>query len=278
VSLRALSRSPPSIYSPLNQFERVFRYHFESLDACYISYSEAPDNWLLDDGSRLPQRKMFEDCSYDANTRTFRATVRWREAPVEGSVRWDYRMVFSDDFCIIAAGESECFDKSGQLLRTRRFPHDLRYWRQRRMSTGLPGCVFIQGGLIGLASYHFPSDAGIESAYISYEAAPSSWLLDNGNPPPLRKAFTRPCFDSETRTFRATIDWSESSFGGSVKWEYTMVFASDYSHIIGGSVQCFSDATLPPSSESLYGRELIYELYVEEQAQMDYCLRQLRRV
>ncbi len=187
-------------------------------------------------------------------------------------------MVFSDDFCIIVDGETKCSDKLGQLLKTRRYPHELRYWRHRQQPTGLAGCVFMQAGVIGLASYHFPSDTGIAGAYISYESAPPSWLLDNGSPPPTRKAFTLPKFDQETRTFRATIDWSESSFGGSVRWDYTMVFAEDYSHIIGGSVQCFSDADAQPSSESLYGRDLTYELYVEEEAQMRHCLRQLRRI
>ncbi len=60
-----------------------------------------------------------------------------------------------------------------------------------------------------------------------------------------------------------------------MRWDYTMVFAENYSRIIGGSVQCFSDADLPPSSESQYGEDLNYELHVDDEAHLMYCLRQL---
>jgi len=259
------------------------RYHFESHDLCYISYSFAPEDWTLGDGSRaqeqqlLHERKLFEGCQYDAATRTFRATVRATDdVPFWGIVRWEYRMVFSDDFCIIVDGEVISFDVSGNRTSIDRYPHDLRYWRYRDPPTRLLGCAFMQGGSLGLASYHFPVDAGVEGAYISYEAAPPSWFLDNGQPPPRRKPFVNPTFDEGTRTFRGTIDWSEAAFGGDVRWDYAMVFAEDYSHIVGGGVTCYTDVDLPPSMQAAYGQELIYELYVEEEAQMMYCLKQLR--
>lgn len=252
------------------------RYHFDSPQSCYIDYSLAPDDWALDDGSRLPQRKMFEDCSYDAASRTFRASVRWSEVSIGGTVRWDYRLIFSDDFRIIAGGDIASFDGAGQQKITDRYPHDLRYWLLRPPPNNLPGCVFMQGGLLGLASYHFPLLEGVDAAYISYEAAPPSWLLDNGQPPPRRKPFLNPTFDPASRTFRGTVDWSDSAFGGHVRWDYTMVFSEGYSFIAGGSVKCFHDVGLPHSRESVYGVDLNYDLYVEEEAQMMYCLQQLR--
>jgi hypothetical protein len=132
--------------------DTLFRYHFETPDNCYINYRHAPDSWLLDDGKKMPEKKMFEDCRYDASTRTFHANIRWSESPVDGSVLWVYRMVFSDDFCIIANGEVKAFDTSDNLLRSHRYPHSLRYWRRRSPPASLAGCVFIQGGVVGLAS------------------------------------------------------------------------------------------------------------------------------
>ena len=244
-------------------------------DLCHVSYSRAPEDWTVDDGSRLPERKTFEGCQYDVATRTFRATVRWSDAPIGGSVLWQYRMVFSDDFRIIVDGEVISLDDSGNQITSDRYPHDLRYWLHRSPPTHLLGCAFMQGGCLGLASYHFPVDAGIEGAYISYEAAPASWLLDNGQPPPRRKAFVNATFDEDSRTFRGSIDWSESTFGGDVRWEYTMIFGDDYSHIVGGSVERYSNDDTGPS-QSVYGRDLHYDLYVEEEMQMMYCLKQLR--
>ncbi len=183
-------------------------------------------------------------------------------------------MVFSDDFRIIVGGEITSYDETGGHKITDRYPQDLRYWLLRPPPTSLPGCSFMQGGLLGLASYHFPLDPA-EDAYISYEAAPPSWLLDNGQPPPRRKTFINPSFDQESRTFRGTIDWSESSFGGHVRWQYTMTFSEEYSSIVGGSVLCYHDVDQAPSRESVFGIDLDYELYVEEEAQMMYCLKQL---
>jgi hypothetical protein len=130
---------------------------------------------------------LFEDCSFDASTRTFRGTVQWLDSPLGVRARWIYRMVFSDDFCIIEDGEIVSYDVLGVAASTDRYPQDLRYWRHQLPPAALPGCVFMQGGLLGLASYHFPSISGIDGAYVSYEAAPPSWLLDNGQPPPPQK-------------------------------------------------------------------------------------------
>jgi hypothetical protein len=185
-------------------------------------------------------------------------------------------MVFSDDFCIIEDGEIVSYDVSGVASNTDRYPQDLRYWRHQLPPAALPGCVFMQGGLLGLASYHFPANSGVEGAYISYEAAPPSWLLDNGLPPPPQKAFLNPTFDEESRTFRGVIEWNESAFGGDVRWEYTIVFADSFSHVASGSVRRFTDASGSPAGESVYGVDLNYELYVEAEAQMMHRLSQLR--
>ena len=57
--------------------EGVASYHFDSPERCYISYANAPESWLLDDGSKPPKQKHFELMSYETSSRTFKATIRW---------------------------------------------------------------------------------------------------------------------------------------------------------------------------------------------------------
>ena len=251
----------------------VASYHFDGPEDCYISYSAAPAAWRLDDGSPPPQRKAFEDAAYEPATRTFTGTVRWSTATFGGDARWEYTMIFSDDFRVISGGALQAYGRGGSApTRRHRFPHKLRYWRQRDAPQGLAGCAFMQGSRMGLASYHFPA---VDAAYISYEAAPPEWRLDNGTPPPQQKPFLDPAFDPATRTFTGSIDWSTATFGGDARWEYTMVFSEGFSAIAGGSVKCYREGSAEgegPSSEDEFGVDLMYELYVEEEAQMHHLL------
>ena len=158
----------------------VASYHFDSVEQSYISYAAAPAHWLLDDGTAPPERAQFESTSYDEATRTFEGTIHWTQSPFAGDSRWCYTMVFSDDFSIICGGQLQSFDANGQQTEVSQFPRDLCYWRSHELPVTLDGCAFMQGGPLGLASYHF--DQGVEEAYISYEAAPSNWSLDMWSP------------------------------------------------------------------------------------------------
>ena len=99
------------------------------------------------------------------------------------------------------------------------------------------GCVFLQAGARGMASYHF---VDADDCYISYEAAPDDWRLDDGSPPPERKRFEAPTYDASTRTFHGTIDWSDNLFHGDARWEYTMVFSESFNIIRGGQMQAYA--------------------------------------
>ena len=79
-------------------------YHFQEEES-YISYSAAPPFWRLDDGSSPPVRKPFENSSYDPLTRTFNAVVHWSPVTFHGDLKWNYRIVFSEDFMTISGGE-----------------------------------------------------------------------------------------------------------------------------------------------------------------------------
>ena len=73
--------------------------------------------------------------------------------------------------------------------------HDISLMLTGRMLVERPttifGGVYIQDGTEGLASYHF-SEA---ESYI-YRAAPPSWLLDDGSPPPLKKTVLNAHYDT----------------------------------------------------------------------------------
>ena len=110
-----------------------------------------------------------------------------------------------------------------------------------RLSTGRPlaeppttifGGVYVQCNTVGLASYHFSH----EESYISYCAAPPTWRLDDGSPPPVKKPFLHSMYDASSRTFRAVVDWSDNNFGGDAEWIYRMVFSEDFMTIEKGEV------------------------------------------
>ena len=83
----------------------VAAYHFDGPDDCYISYASAPDAWRLDSGEKLPARKPFEAPRWDAATRTFVGAIDWSAAPFGGDARWEYTIIFSEDFGTVTGGE-----------------------------------------------------------------------------------------------------------------------------------------------------------------------------
>ena len=85
----------------------------EGAGECYISYDDAPAQWTRADGSRPPARKPFESPTYDAATRTFRGTIDWGDNPFGGAARWEYEMVFSEDFSAITGGQVDSFGIDG---------------------------------------------------------------------------------------------------------------------------------------------------------------------
>ncbi|CAK0847296.1 unnamed protein product, partial [Prorocentrum cordatum] len=124
--------------------EGIASYHFDSPEDCYISYSSAPDEWRLDDGSHPPRRKPFADCAYDADRRTFTAVVHW-DPPFHGDVRWEYEMVFAEDFGGIASGQMRGY--SGPTTRSR--THE---FGQRRAFGGPYLCYVRKPGALALSA------------------------------------------------------------------------------------------------------------------------------
>ena len=275
----------------------VAAYHFDAEADCYISYEHAPPGWRLDDGSSPPAKKPFLNPKYDPATRTFTGTIEWSEATINGGdARWEYTMIFSESLEIIAGGGSRRLGADGAERGANDFVDSLVYWRQPGAAapTTLSGLCFVQGGSVGLASYHFVGEGAADASYISYEHAPADWALDDGTRPPSRKPFLSPSYDAATRTFTAAVDWSPTSFGGDARWAYTMVFDETLEAIVGGQVQSFKadgsegapipfgDAQRPASALArLFGRGLSpgleYERLVAGRAEMLHLLRSRTR-
>lgn len=251
----------------------VASYHFNSLEDCYISYEAAPSTWLLADGTPPPARKYFQSTAYDEAGRTFRGTIDWGTNSFSGSSRWEYRMVFSESFGIICDGEIQQYAQAGELVRTNRFPHHLQYWREVQVGT-IFGQIFVQGGRVGLASYHFDSP---EECYLCYTAAPARWRLADGSAPPAWKRFESTSYDEATRTFRGTIDWGDNPFGGSARWEYEMVFEVDFSSISGGVVRSFRSGG-EEEEPSHFASDLDYVRFAEEREELKLHLFSLLRL
>lgn len=227
----------------------VASYHFDSPEDIYISYTQAPAGWKLDDGSRPPAKKPFTDTTYDASSRTFEGTILWSEAAFGGAAKWVYRMEFSEDYNIICGGEMLAFGTDGVAQgEPSQFVKKLIYWRQRPLPTTILGATFVQGGMPGLASYHF--DQALTEPYISYEHAPPSWLQDDGMPMAGhgKKPFASPAYDAESRTFTGTVEWSPTTVHGDARWQYTMIFSADFSTVGSRRRALRAALTLPPAA------------------------------
>jgi hypothetical protein len=244
-------------------------YHFVSETECYICYTAAPDEWLLDDGSRPPAQKPFTETSYDSVTRTFRGNIDWSPTSFDNEQSWEYEMVFSDNFDIISGGKISAFLPDGSLRHESRYPHDLRYCRVKLPPATLYGSTFLQFRAVGIASYHFVRE---DDCYIGYQNAPATWVLADGTRPPAKKSFLDPEYNHITRTFRATVDWTPSTFMGDERWEYHMMFDENLTKIERGQVRRFA-----PRGEELdpieFGTHLMYVRLDEVQEHFAFLLR-----
>ena len=88
-------------------------YHFDSEGDCYISYcSPKCSIWPpLDDGSRPPAKKLFENMSFDLERRTFEGDIIWAPNSWRGDKRWKYQMEFSENFDTICGGFVQRYDE-----------------------------------------------------------------------------------------------------------------------------------------------------------------------
>ena len=91
----------------------------------YINYEKAPESWKTDDGEKFPSKKAFVNPVFDLKKRKFSGTILW-DSPVYGDVRWDYTMIFSEDWRFINQGRLLLINKNGTETEMK-FGRDLFY-------------------------------------------------------------------------------------------------------------------------------------------------------
>ena len=118
---------PGKIYVQENPGLGRASYHFNSAKegGPYISYSNAPTNWVTDNEKPFPSKKYFKDVTYDRQSRTLKARIDWSETPVGGQAGWKYTMTFSKDFKTIEAGSITGYDSKSNQHGLARFGLDL---------------------------------------------------------------------------------------------------------------------------------------------------------
>ena len=79
----------------------------------------APHYWIKDDGSPFPLVKLFESENYDSDSKTFTGTINWSDSPIDGDVRWEYKIIFGEDFLQIIGGWVKSYDIEGTRTTTR---------------------------------------------------------------------------------------------------------------------------------------------------------------
>jgi Zinc finger, C3HC4 type (RING finger) len=157
------------------------------------------------------------------------------------------------------------------------------------VANALWGNAFCQADHVGLASYHFCQaenpirEQQPKYAYISYESeACEQWPpLDDGSPIPPRVPFHNISVEKVAKdvpivilgqagnegtsevthvVFRGTIEWLKdygTTWQGSQRWEYEMVFDTQFTCILSGSVHS-TTASDTREDMSHYGSTLIY--------------------
>lgn len=55
----------------------------------------------IKDGTRLPDRKLFEKCVYDFEERQFTGEINWEQPTLDGEQRLVYEFCFCENFTVI---------------------------------------------------------------------------------------------------------------------------------------------------------------------------------
>lgn len=295
VQQNELSELAGMVFVRRRRKEDDFSLHFPEAgstdDSPFLALPQLQTDPLVwDDGTLVGTGRVpFKNCRYHTDSKTFYGSIVWgaddNSKRFRGDKRWDYVFSFSSDFryvsrgllikrpndsedeppsAILKAGSDQSVEdgtrltyfRLGVVLETEVMiaPYNSEFpW----------GNVFCQALTVGMASYHFLEDGS--GAYISYEHERTSvWPhLDNGRPIPSRISFSETSYDPDSarKVFRGKIDWEgthRTTWNGSRWWRYEIVFADDFSCIIGGAVYTQQNHTDSESCMSRFGEDLIY--------------------
>ena len=80
------------------------------MGGCYISYSNAPSDWVLKDGNRLPSKKYFVNPKFNKEKNTFSGKIIWGPNTFEFSSYIEYSIKFSKNLYMIESGTIYRYD------------------------------------------------------------------------------------------------------------------------------------------------------------------------
>jgi hypothetical protein len=162
-------------------------YHFEGDQEAYISYAANP-GWTLSDGSAPPKKKAFDDTSFDEETRTFKGTINWAPVSFDGDVKWEYEMIFAEDYQSIVAGQVTSTNESGVSSTGATFGQTLWYKQFAAWTslTGRSGEIFLEP-CSSEAQLYTIAEKDYTCAYaIEYKALYNSYRIVGGKGAALR--------------------------------------------------------------------------------------------
>ena len=103
----------------------IASYHFTD-EGVYINYENRLPNWRMTNDEAPPNKKYFENVTYDADSRQFMGEIIWGDISLEPNItKWIYRFEFSEDFNIIEKGTVEHISKEGMVHHTSVFGEQL---------------------------------------------------------------------------------------------------------------------------------------------------------
>jgi hypothetical protein len=87
----------------------------------------------LKNGESLPDKKYFENESYNAETRTFKGKIVWSPLTFHGASTWEFTLHFDEDFTKITAEKSEKVGKNayGKTIQVYVYEVDLIYRKKK---------------------------------------------------------------------------------------------------------------------------------------------------
>ena len=103
----------------------VASYHFEDENNVYINWENFGwffgEDWIMDNGERIPNQKQFAETYFDYDNRTFLGVLNFSEpekTTVDGISRLEYTMVFSEDHTSIVDGFVDLYDSNDTFIAT----------------------------------------------------------------------------------------------------------------------------------------------------------------
>ncbi|MDC2984626.1 hypothetical protein OAY83_00980, partial [Candidatus Marinimicrobia bacterium] len=96
-----------------------YSLHFINENNFYMNFSTS-NPYLVDNDQSFPERIDFSDVSYDSNSRVFLGTIDFTpfEITVNGASKWEYEIIFSDNFDSIVGGTISDLDAEGNVTLT----------------------------------------------------------------------------------------------------------------------------------------------------------------